>query len=161
MTKELFLLIVCGLMSFQSFAQGTADDMQGAKQEITKDFTTFFKATGDQDVETVANYMYPRLFEFVPRELLISSMKQMMSDTTIKIQFLNTSINEISDITTIDKTDYAIVSYSFTLLMTMLGEDAEADEDSDFNPIVFTADALAAKHGKDNVTYDLEKSQVN
>jgi len=158
--KLLFLFLLSITCSqFCIAQQSNPTNSNKAKMEILITFEEFFEATKLKDSKRIVKHIYPKLFDFVPKKRLIEAMDQANADTTINVQITNGSVDNVTDKIMIDETSFAIISYSFLLVMQMNND--EDDNANETGPLDYTYEMLIAQHGEENVEYQKEKQRIN
>ena len=88
--------------------------------------------------------IYPKLFDFIPKEMMIKGIKQQVEDTTVaQISLENNQINKISKVFKYEEIQYALIQYEYDMIISM-EDDAEKSQ--------FMLEMMQAMHGKKNVT---------
>jgi hypothetical protein len=114
-------------------------------------FATYRQLTLDKDFAGLMDYIYPKLFELVPREQMIATFEALegedLSFTFSDLQLLHTS----DTYTSADET-YALVQYSGNMQLRLRSEAYR-------NPALQDAMAmqLGKQFGPDNLRYEPEK----
>lgn len=118
MLKHYFLLLLIAGISVTGFAQ-SADEVA-----IRKTFDAYFKVLQTKDNDATLDYMYPKMFELVPRQSLVEMMDAMYADTTRVMGYASPKLYTVSEVLKEGSGKYALISYSFNLLMEIKpGED--------------------------------------
>ncbi len=151
MTMKKHLLI--GILFLFNTTIGAQSDADSIRETI-ENYMAVAKA---KDYVKTMDYLYPKLFDLVPRSVLEESLKNQAQDTTIQIEFENNTIEKISKVLLLKGIKYALVDYSFLMKMTIKGKDEEGLK---MMQILFEG-----SYGKKNVSLDTENStfsiQVN
>jgi hypothetical protein len=146
------------------------ETMSAEEKVIRQTFSTYFNTVEQGDYGTTLDYIYPRLYDLVPKEAMLTAMLQINADPSIQISMDSSTINKISNVITVGDSMYARVDYSFRMIMklipeeTGLDEEAETDttegeeEEEEFNQFDFTANMLDGMYGEKNVRRDKENS---
>ncbi len=160
----LFLLIIIGAFSSDKiYAQEKKTDQNSdSNQEILKRFQAFFDATAERDSRKMVEYIYPKLFELVPKETLIQSMDKANENSEMNIVIRDSKIGEISSEITIDEIKYAIIPYSFLLVMEEKEKkiSEEEDEKNNMDALDFVKQIFQGRHGEENVFYDKKAGRL-
>lgn len=112
---------------------------------LTKDFNAYFDVI--DKIESVDEFLYPELFNIIPKTTLQMAVKEVFNDTTIKTSFLDSKITNIDKIVWYDGAKYAKVNYTYMLQLTFLEADFEDNNGTITN-------IYKSKYGKENVSYD-------
>ncbi len=136
-----------------------------SQEEISDDFMIFFSATKNQDIEGILNNMNPKLYDYVPKQTIAKSMEEFYADTTVNIQLVNNKIDSISNVIQIAEEDFAVVFYSFNMLMSFIEEEGEGDqsaeeEEDDYDVAEFTTEILKNVYGEDKVMYLKDEGHI-
>lgn len=102
--------------------------------------------------EKLMDYIYPKLFNFAPKEQLIEVFKSTFSgngDITVEMDSLKTGT--IHPAFTLEKGTYALVNYSMLMRMKIAKDDTEEkpDEKNDF-----MLSYMKKQYGEKNVRFD-------
>lgn len=154
------VIIITILSNSETYAQiNKMDKTQEPNSLISKTFRKFLDAIERKDARQIVTYLYPRLFEFVPKTQLVQSIEKERLDTTITTSIQNSKIISISDPTVLSQTSYAIISYSY--LLTMKWNDQEGNTPNASSPLDFSYEMLVLKYGEDKVNYDQQARRIN
>ncbi len=124
---------------------------QDYKEEIGAIFTSYFSTVENSDNEATLDYMYPPLFDKVPRSQMLYAMNQMKEDTSTLITMNDAKILGFSKNIKVKGVQHAIVDYTFKMTMKIMEPgDAEADC---LDMMGFIHENLNAIFGEDNVSY--------
>lgn len=130
-------------ISFLLFTNVNAQDQDAIKAEANK----YYDILKNMDLVKTLNMTYPRIFEIVPRDKMEESFAKIFDDSTIRMQFSNFSIGNISNSIQKDGIKYALVKYAYTLSLTF---NEEMDKDFE-KPMLNTYKEM---YGKKNVIYN-------
>lgn len=157
----------------QSKATSVEKDTTSAEEKMIREtFSTYFNTVEQGDYTTTLDYIYPRLFDLVPKEAMLQAMQQINADPTIQITMDSSIINSVSEIITVGDSTYARVDYNFIMIMKLIPEETDLEEESEstsaeegededeFNQFDFTADMLEGVYGEKNVRRDKENSKL-
>jgi len=111
MKQKFTLLLLAIALSINVFAQTD-------KKEITNTFNAYKTTLDSLQLEKSMDYIYPKLYEIVPKEQLVAAFKKTFSDTNLKIKFSNIKLKSISETINFNKVKYALISYSFSMDFT-------------------------------------------
>lgn len=111
--KKFLLVLLVGFSFCDAYAQG---DTSG----VRSDFMKYWELTRQVDLEGVADYLYPRLFEVAPRKDLINAMKTVFEDPSISLGIGEGKVLGISDVLEVDEVKYSLINYSFVMQMQMV-----------------------------------------
>lgn len=131
------------LISFLLFTNVNAQDQEAIKQDATKYFLTL----KTKDVKASVDYLYPKLFDIAPREKVEAALKETFNDPSIELGFTNMVISKISNTITHENSKYALISYSYLMLIKPLDAIDKKTEKGLFK-------TYQDLFGKDNVVFD-------
>ncbi len=126
---------------------------QDYKSEITKSQTEYLALLSNQEMEKAIEFIYPKLFEFFPKDFMLQVMEQQLADTTQTMTYSNNKIVKISKLIKYKNAEYAKVKYTFTL--TMQQHNFE-DEDGELSDLMISM--FEGMYGENNVKFDKETS---
>ncbi len=134
---------------FISFLLLTTTNVQAqAKSELETSFNSYLELILANDFETAFDYAPSKLFEIVPRDLMVTAMNQVFNNPDMKIYLSDPSILDITDKIEIEGAPYYIITYASTMNM----EFNDLPQDSSVNAILGMAEiGLASDFGKENV----------
>jgi len=142
-------LLVCLLFLQIAVVSASGTD---EKDEIKKNAEQFFQYLELADYNAVSDFLYPKFFDFVPKEQFVDFMKSQMSDSVKTIVLKNPHIILISDVFKTDMGKYALIDYSYQMIMTL---NFKNKDDKSFNSAV---SAYKGNYGDSNVlVYPKEK----
>lgn len=140
---------------------------QSDKDEVKSTFHDYFNTVMQQENEKTLGYIYPKLFDIIPKEKMLDIMNKTKADTSTRVALAEPAITSISETTKIEETAYVVIQYTFKMTMTFPKApepdeeeevDSEPEENSD--PIDFTFEMLKEKYGEKNVKIDRENSTL-
>lgn len=142
------LITTCSLLFFANFSFGQTSGADttstDSEQEIKTLLDDYWVATQASDWNTVLDFMYPKIFDYVPRETMLEVMGS-LNDDEVKVRFTSVDVKKVSEPYTHENERYALVHYD--MVMTMIFP-AEEDQE-DFNS--FMLGIFEAQYGKKNV----------
>ena len=130
--------------SHQMLAQST--------EEIRVTFEAYLETVRNKDNPATIEYLYPGLFNIIPKETLLQVMNQLYSDSTVNVSYLDLSLTNVSDIIPHEEKAYALVSYSNKLQMQFITQPGEDDTEA----MEMTLNAFNNAYGKENVAYEAD-----
>lgn len=130
--------------------------------DLLQTFRSYFQAIERKDHAQTLEFIYPRLFQHYPKELMLKAMEDMDADTSVRIAMEDAVAGRIFGHMTIGGVHYAQMEYSFLMIMTLLPDGSEADEEgaTAFSAFDFTHSVLQGVYGKENVSSDKAQSQI-
>ena len=128
---------------------------QSYKEEVTKNAETYYEYMTNQNFDGVLDYMYPKVFDKVPREQLKLGMEQMFNSPEMKIEFVSNTVTDVSDKVEEEGISYAAVFYNSKMRMTFISEkDKPEEEQKSF--LEFMSGIMKTQFGEENVTSELK-----
>lgn len=115
------------------------------------------KLTQLKDLEKIMDYTYPKLFEIMPRELMIASLKETYESDEFSIELDSVNVLTIFPVFVINDTSYVKVRHS--MLMKMKFKEPADTSDSQGNNMLVSI--LGQKYGQGNVRYDAIANSLN
>ena len=138
-----FLIILITAFSTQlSIAQAN-------EKGLKKDLKHYYQLTLDNDFNAIVDYVNPKMFEFVTKEMLVNSFEETFSDEEIKLAINEVKNEKIYPIIKMDSTSYTMIDYSLKMSIRL---NMNEEEDEDF------ADSLSgiyeSMYGEENVEFE-------
>jgi len=122
--------------------------------EIKKKLNLYFDKMVAGDFESSLDFIYPKLFDIVPKVTMVGMLKQTFEDEEMNMSFGDNKILKIHDnYVKVDAKIHTLVDYSFMMNMELKGEMIEVAE------ILTTS--FEKLYGKENVIYNKEKNTFN
>lgn len=121
---------------------------QSDEETLRKAFTDYFAVVEKKDNSATLDYMYPRVFELVPRDILQKTMDALYADTTVALNFDNYKVLSLSEPVEEKGVKYVLGGYTFRLWMQMKNSEKEAAND------YAVLENLKNTYGEDNVVYN-------
>jgi hypothetical protein len=125
---------------------------QDMKQDLVNTQKEYVEVVRQKDHSKTLDYIYPGLFDIIPRDKMLMALESVYADTTVVITMDDFSLGNTSDFLELDGINYALVEYSFVMKM-MISRDPEYDEEEDRESMEFTNEMLKMSYGEDNVNY--------
>ena len=122
---------------------------QSDSAAIAARLVDYERVTRAMDIDSVLNFIDPKLFELVPRDMMRAQFEQTLFDTNMVMSFDAFTVDQISPSITHDAVDYALVDYRGAMSMTMAS--AEYREPDFFGMM---SGMIAAQFGADKVAID-------
>jgi len=145
--KTLFLTLLLSL----SLSLNAQVNKKTLKAETLK----YFNFVETNNSEGVINYMHPKVFETLPKDQMKAGMDQMLDNKDMKIEFLSSTIDNMTDIVEHEKSSYVNIDYTNKMKMIFLSEkDKPIEEQKTF--MDFMAKTMNSQFGKENVSLDSE-----
>ncbi len=146
MQNLLLKLFVCFSLSLYA---------QVDKKTIEAETLKYFGYVETNNSEGVINYMHPKVFETFPKEQMKAGMDKMLDSKEMKIKFLSSKINNITDILEHDNSSYVNIDYTNTMKMIFISEKEKPVEDQKVF-MDFMKQTMKSQFGEENVTLDAE-----
>lgn len=143
---------------YNSNAQTTKTQLD--KIEILKAEEAYFESVKAKDNQKTIEYLYPKLFDIYPKDMLIKAMNSMYEDTTMVFNFDNSKIIKMSNVETVDGVKYALLKYSYVLTIEFIEKSIDTtqnEEDVSFDMKEILLQVMKNDHGEKNVTFDKTK----
>lgn len=121
MNRILQTFIIILSFYFSSFGQKNYQDI------FNNDLIKYTNAYNNKNWEVVASMIYPKLYTISPREAIIEQLKSIDS-SGITLLFDFNKINKTSDIVTVGKESFCLLSYNCKLKISLSGKMIEAAE---------------------------------
>ena len=141
----LFGLLCTGVLTAQS------DSLLLAQR-----LTEYQGLTQRMQVDSLLEYIDPKLFELVPREAMKAQFDGIFNGDDMRIGFNSFEIDRIGQVQHFDSTDYALIAYTLDMSMEMI---SEAYRDS--SSFSLTAALLEGQYADGAVTADLENFRID
>jgi hypothetical protein len=139
MNKLKLMILVFG-MGLTALAQN--------QKEVSQLLADYEKAMVERQWVKSLDYVYPALFDVVPREMMEEAIKTTFNDTAdIQMGFESMELLEVSDIYEEDEMSYSFAEYVMVMTMTAAGEKS----DEDMNTLKA---AIAMQFGEENVNVE-------
>ena len=147
--KITVFLLIAYISIATSFGQNETD--------IKQTFEAYFEAVSSKDNAATLDYIYPKLFDFYPKEMMLQALDRVKEDTTTHMAIDNSEVVNVTEPLVVDGVSYALVSYTFEMSIQIM---ADVEGDEEYNRADFAFEMLKELHGEDQVTYDQEHSKV-
>ncbi|WP_460220517.1 hypothetical protein [Psychroserpens sp. MEBiC05023] len=145
--KYLLSLTIVLLLTLNSQAQ--------SQKEITQHAETYYEFITKQNFDGVLDYMYPKVFDMAPRDMMKASMEQMFNAEGMKIEFLSNDVTSVTNNKEVEGITYAAIFYNSKMKMTFTSElDKPEEEQKGF--LDFMKTTMATQFGEDNVTSNVK-----
>ncbi len=141
MKNSWFIYLVL-LVQTTAFAQTDVEDI---KQTVM----AYMEIVENKDYQKTMDYLYPKLFDLVPRSIMEEALKKQEEETEIQVDLKNSAIQKVSKVLVVEGVKYALVDYSFLMIMTVPEQDKEGLETMKM--------LFESNYGKGNVRLDVEK----
>ncbi len=128
---------------------------QEYKKNIEKEFSAYLQLILNGDFEQSTEYIMEEMFEYIPKETLVSLMESMLNDPDIKMSIKDSKVIEINDSKEIEGKHYAILIYSNLMTMELVKQEDETEEEYS-SRVDLTISSLKITFGPENVTYSGE-----
>ncbi|GGD16162.1 hypothetical protein GCM10011368_17690 [Hyunsoonleella pacifica] len=132
---------------------------QSHKVEIEKEAQAYYDLMTNMNIDGFLDYMYPKVFDMVPKEQMKTGMEQMFNSPEMKIEFISNEVKSVSDQKEVDGVNYAMVYYNSKMRMTFLTiKDNSEEERKAYLDMMKTS--MANQFGAENVTVDVATTSV-
>ncbi len=126
------------------------------KSDIKENLELYFVLLEANRLDETLNFIYPKLYDIVPKATLAESLDEMMTDTTMQIMFTNSTIQEIEDIQKLNGVCYSNVHYTYNMNIHIF--DSDPSEPLDLN---FMLDMYQGLYGDDNVKLNKDEKSFD
>jgi hypothetical protein len=140
--KNSWLIYLFLFVQTTAFAQ---TDVEAIKETVM----TYMEVVENKDYQKTMDYLYPKLFDFVPRSMMEEALKKQEEEIEIQVELKNSTIQKVSKVLVVEGVKYALVDYSFLMIMIIPEKDKEGLETMQ---VLFESN-----YGKKNVSLDIEK----
>lgn len=113
--------------------------------------------TKTKEYEKLLDYTYPKLFDFVPKETLVQSMKESFDTDEMSIELDSMKIDTIFPVFVIGDTSYVVAKH--TMLMRM--KYAEPFDTANAESTQIMVGLMELKFGAGNVRFDKINNSLN
>lgn len=125
------------------------------KATLKTEALQYFQYVEANNSKEIINYMHPKVFETIPKEQMKAGMDQMLNNKDMKIEFLSSEINYMSDIIENEGSSYVNIDYTNEMRMLFLSEkDKSIKAKTAF--MDFMKKTMETQFGADNVILDAE-----
>lgn len=152
------ILRLISTLIFLSFSLSIS--LANDKEELESTLLDYFNHIKNQEYLQSLDYVYPKLFENIPKEEMLVSLEQMNADSNLQVKMYNPEIQQINEIIEIDGVKYALIDYSFSMSMFFLNPKDQNLEEAN-NPMMFSYQMFVARHGEENVTLNEEQHSID
>lgn len=144
--KNIWLIYLILFVQTTVFAQ---TDVAAIKQTVVD----YMEIVENKNYLKTMDYLYPKLFDIVPRKEIEESLKTQLEETKIQVDIKNSEIGNVSKVLLVKGAKYALVDYSFLMIMIIPEEDKDGLEDM--------LEIFKSNYGAGNVSLDVEKRAFN
>lgn len=127
-------------------------DSNDYKTVIPKLLTGYFEAINEQKWDAMMDMIYPKLFDIVPRELMMQTFTDALG-TGMNMKTDSFMIKNISDLVIHEEEQFAVVYYTGNLILNIL-EGSEMDNET---ALAMLEQTYGTIYGKENITYNKEQ----
>jgi hypothetical protein len=127
----------------------TTTTSQGGSLETR--LAEFLKANDDMDLDKVMDYVYPKVYDIVPKADLLKAMKDGFDNNEVKIELDSLKIEKQHPVFEMENGSFSKMSYSMVMLMTFIDDDPNAKVEERNKMILAT---MEEKYGKGKVNFD-------
>jgi hypothetical protein len=136
--KKIVFLFLLGLgLNIGAYAQ--------TQSEVEALLSEYEEAMKQKEWLKSLDYIYPALFDVVPREMMEETLEQSFNSPDFSISFEDLTLTEVSDIYEETDLSYCFASYSLVMSMTLAGEKTEEE-------IAQFADMMALQLGEESIS---------
>lgn len=128
---------------------------QNGKAEIESDFTDYVNLLINQDFEKSVDYIPESFFLILPKETLLTAMKQAFNNPDMVIKLKDPKILKVRNIEKIEEKHYSKLTYSNIMEMKSIGEEDEEEDEKEMR-LALIKMGLDKSFGSKNVEYNAE-----
>jgi hypothetical protein len=130
--------------------------------DINEAFSRYGQSLIDGDHKETIDFIYPKLFQFVPKEAITKSLKAGQNNPSVKISFDDFQLASIEKTHEVWSTSYVLFTSRSKVVMVYkpMKKSKQADADEESSEEEFMYEVLAAKHGKANVKHDKNNNTI-
>jgi hypothetical protein len=121
------------------------------KKAIKSTLNSYLNYTKSKNYEKLLDYIHPKLYDVVSKDLLLQEFKKMDSDENMKISFGNATIKDVSDLVRVGNRYFSLVFYQFEMTMAFKDKAMAEVMEGNFKNIF----------GEKNVTLNKEKGSID
>jgi hypothetical protein len=133
-------------------------------EDIKEAFHLYGQSIIDSDYKKTVDFMYPKLFKFIPKEGITNSLKSAQRNPSVKISFGNFRIVSTEKSYTINSVAYVIFTSTSKVEMVyapaLKQKNEDEDEGDEASEMDFTYEMLVTKYGKTNVKLDKTSNTI-
>lgn len=132
---------------------------QNIEEELVlrKSFEEYFKTVIDMDIEKTLDYIYPKLFDKVPRDQMAMALEMAYDNPEMSIAMDDSTIGQIDPFFVLDDIRYTQVNYSFRMHLQFKTTDEE--ELKDMGDFMLTT--FQQQYGEDNVAWNEAEKTIS
>lgn len=132
------------------------------QEDFSQAFHKYSQSLIDGDANVTVDFMYPKIFNFIPREGLIKSLKAAQSNPSVKVSFDDFQINSVDQTFELNSTSYIIFTAASKVKMVYAHKEQTKEEDAtgEYSELQMTYEVLVAKYGENNVKLDEKASTI-
>ena len=118
----------------------------------------FGKSIVEKNADITCNFLYPKLFEFVPKKTIEASLKEAYKSKDFKINLSDYQLDEVLFTIHLNQTEYSLIATSYNQEIQyakFLENDQEKQE-----IMLFHYEMLAERFGNENVYFNQAKREI-
>ncbi len=118
----------------------------------------FGKSIVEKNAHVTCNFLYPKLFEFVPKKTIEASLKAAYESADLKIILSDYKLNDVLFDIHLDQTEYSLITTSYKQEI-QYAEFPENDTEKQ-EILNFYYEMLAERYGNENVSFNPSKREI-
>ena len=118
-----------------------------SQAEVEKLLSEYQKAMQAKEWLKSLDYVYPAMFDVIPREMMEETLAQTFNSPELEIAFEEMELLQVSDIYSEDNITYSFADYTLVMSMQLAGDKTE-EQTQQF------AEIMASQVGEENVSVD-------
>ena len=129
---------------------------QTSTDQISDNFISYLNTLDNKNFEKSIEYLPVELFEFVPKEQMLSVFEETFNDPEIIISYKNSKILEIQDPIEYQEKSYALIEYEATLMIKFVLDIENETQEEKRDRLTLQVNNLKQMFGEDVVRFDWE-----
>ncbi len=157
MMKLLFAVLVFVFYACNADKDKPADgdkSLTSLEQRLDK----YMKLNDDMKMDSLMDYIYPKLFEYVPRAELIKTMEDGFKTGDRVVEIDSMVVEKLHPLFEMDGATYAKVDYSMVMNMQFRKRESNVEDSVEQGPLMDTM--FAEKYGRENVVFNKEQNRL-
>jgi hypothetical protein len=157
MMKLLFAVLIFVFYACNS-DKGKPADGDNTLSSLERRLDIYMKLNDEMKMDSLMDYIYPKLFEYVPRAELVKTMNDGFKSGDRVVEIDSMHVEKIHPLFEMDGATYAKVDYSMVMNMQFRKRVTNAEDSVDQGPLMDTM--FAEKYGRENVIFNKELNRL-
>ena len=124
------------------------------KEQLIAAFNEYFQAIREKDNERTIECIYPGMFDHFSKTMMLNALNKAKADTSTTIEVDDAEITHVSEMMEIEEINYALLKYTFKMLVIPHIKGKETDG---ITPDRLIYEGLADRYGMKNVKFITER----